>query len=38
VNRFGSLEETALRQEMRDVTAHWSEEFERRNLAEEVGS
>lgn len=38
VNRFGLLEETALRQEMRDVTAHWSEEFERRHLAEEAGS
>lgn len=38
VNRFGSLEETALRQEMRDVAAHWSEEFEQRDLTEEAGS
>lgn len=38
LDRFGSLEEAALRQEMRDVTAHWSEEFERRNLAENAGS
>ena len=36
VDRFGSLEETALRQEMREVSAHWSEEFEQRDLTDEA--
>lgn len=34
VNRFGSLDDAALRQEMRNVSAHWSEEFEQNSIAD----
>jgi len=37
VDHFGTLEETALRQEMRDISSHWSEEFEHRDTSEEGG-
>lgn len=37
VDHFGALEESALRQQMRDVSAHWSEEFEQRDTSEEAG-
>ena len=35
IGHFGTLEEAALRQAMRDVSAHWSEEFEQREPSEE---
>jgi hypothetical protein len=35
IGHFGRFEETTLRQEMRDVSAHWSEEFEQREPSEE---
>jgi hypothetical protein len=37
VGHFGTLEETALRQGMRDISAHWSEEFEQRDTSEGAG-
>lgn len=37
VDHFGTLDETALRQEMRDISSHWSEEFEHRDTSEVGG-
>lgn len=38
VNRFGSSDESVLRQILRDASAHWSEEFEHRDIAIKEGS